>query len=222
MAQGFDNRKLVLEWDKIQDIIALAKLDNPRDYTILMTLALSGRRIGEVVGRKGRIGRRGVVPMVPGLHLKDINFEDKQITWTIEKKFKDKTHTDRVRRIKEGNPELLTILQKWIDSQGMHYDDPDYNPRLFDISERRINQRVHLYCKHLGIDNKARLVHAFRHGFGLEYAKRMVKPSDIVILQNILDHTNTETTFGYINMSKNENAEALARMTVEDKKEKKE
>lgn len=220
MSSGeLNNKSLVLEWDKIKNIISLAKLDNERDYTILVTLAMTGRRLGEVVGRKAMAGKRGIVPSVPGLRLKDINFKDKQIMWCIEKKFKDKNHTERVRHIKDAHPELLVILEAWIKRSGMISNEPDYNPKLFDISERRVSQRVHFYCNKLGIDNKERLCHAFRHGFGLEFAKNMVNPSDIVLLQNILDHTNTGTTFGYVRMASEETAKALGRITMEEKKE---
>lgn len=212
--ESLNDRSLVFEWDDIKKILALAKAESQRDYTIFITLALTGRRLGEIVGRDAMIGRRGAVPNVPGIRVCDINFHDQQIRYTIEKKFKDKGHTERVTRIKDALPELLEILDIWIKTNRLQLDD-----RLFIISERRVNQILHRYCAMAGIFNKQRLCHAFRHGFGLEFSKHMEKPSDMVILQDIMDHVNAGQTMSYIQMASGERKKALGRITLTQENE---
>lgn len=201
--------KLTYTWDEITRLLAVAKADNIRNFSIIATLALSGRRLGELIGRPAMQGRRGIVPAVPGLCVKDINFSGQQIRWTIEKKFKDKAHTERVTRIKDAQPELLEILDSWIRRCNLQPDD-----KLFPISERRVHQAVQRYCGLAGITDKERLCHALRHGFGLQFAKNMEKPTDLMILQDIMDHVKGDQTMEYINLASEDRKKALAKVSL--------
>ena len=40
------------DWDEIQSILNVAKQENERNFVLLMTLAYTGRRIVEIVGRE--------------------------------------------------------------------------------------------------------------------------------------------------------------------------
>lgn len=201
--------KLTYTWEEIARILAIAKAESPRNYAILATLALSGRRLGELIGRPAMQGRRGIVPAVPGLYVRDIDFQGQQIRWVIEKKFKDKAHTERITRIKDAQPDLLEILAAWISSNNLQPDD-----KLFEISERRVHQNVQRYCILAGITDKARLCHAFRHGFGLQFAKNMEKPTDMMILQDIMDHAKGDQTMAYINLASEDRKKALLKVSL--------
>ena len=204
---------LVLEWDKIEKILSHASQDNRRNYMILTTAALTSRRMGEIVGRKEMMGRRGPLSGVPGLRVCDIDFRNEQIKWTIEKRFKDQAHTERTIKVKDAHPELLFLLRKWIYENGLKEDE-----KMFNITERRVNQILHRYCEDLGITEKRRLCHAFRHGFGLQFAKNMKNPSEAVLLQRILDHTRIDQTFAYIQLGSGESKKALGRLWIGAKK----
>lgn len=201
--------RLTFSWDEITRILTLAKSENPRNYALISTLALSGRRLGELIGRPAMQGRRGIVPEVPGVYVRDINFNGQQIRWTIEKKFEDKAHTKRVVRIKDAQPELLEILGAWIKHNNLGPDD-----KLFLISERRVHQVMERYCGLAGITDKARLCHALRHGFGLQFAKNMEKPTDMMILQDIMDHVKGDQTMAYINLASEDRKKALAKVSL--------
>ena len=208
---GIDNKSLVFEWEDMKKILIVAKAHSFLHFTILYTLAMTGRRLGEVIGRETRIGKRGVIPAVPGLKVEDINFTDQQIRWCIEKKFKDRAHTERVYRIKEAQPELLSVLKEWINVNRLQPGD-----KLFHTYQRTMNNAVHKYAVASGVYNKMRVCHAFRHGFGLQFAKTMEKPSDLIILQEILDHSNTAQTFGYVKMASGETKKAINKITLID------
>lgn len=206
---GIENKALVFEWEDIKKILIVAKAHSLLHFTVLYTLAMTGRRVGEVIGRKAVIGKRGVVPPVPGLRVEDINFSDNQIRWCIEKKFKDKAHQERVYRVKDAQPELIAVLKHWVEINRLAPGQ-----KLFQTHQRTLNNAVHLYAMKAGIYNKMRVCHAFRHGYGLQFAKTMEKASDLVILQEILDHSNTSTTFGYVKMATGETKKAIQRITL--------
>ena len=200
------DQSFAFTWSDIKALINHAKTNqNLRDYTLFVTLALSGRRVSEVVGRTNK-NNVEIEPLKP----ENIDFDSKTIKWTIAKKFVDpKTRFIRVKKIKEAHPFMLKELKDFIEIRKIEPWQP-----IFKIGERRVNQIVHKYCKELGITNKARLVHAFRHGFAIESLKQCNTAEEMINVQKILDHTTFAMTENYLAFLDNKQREVLEKIKL--------
>jgi integrase len=198
-----EDASLAFSWDEIIKMIELARV-NHRDFTLLSTMALSGRRISEIVGRTYKVD----IPL-PGLYIKDIDFGYKVIRWTLAKKFKKEggINYERVTKLKEANEDMLSILKKYIDTL------PPGQEKVFPITQQRAWQIVKKYMKQAGI-NRKRICHAFRHGFGIEFANNAEKPEDMMQLKDILDHYSIDQTSQYLRFAKTRKREILNSMSL--------
>jgi len=140
----------------------------------------------------------------------DIDFETKTINWTIAKRYVDpKTRTIRYTTILPAHSKMMEVLSKYITLKNINP-----NEKIFDITIQRVNQIMHKYCKECGIINKARLVHAFRHGFAIESLKQCDTPEEMINVQRNLQHTSFAMTENYLAFTKNKQREVLEKMEL--------
>lgn len=192
-------------WDEITKLINLAKATDERDYMLFLTLAFTGRRIGEIVGADSRNRNN---PDIVGMLVKDIDRHNNMIQFTIEKKFKAGKDGEKARviRIKEIHPFLIAELVRYIESRKLGWND-----KVFSIGERRVNQLVHKYCLALGI-KKQRLTHAFRHGFCINWVKNAKTANDLLALKDNQEHSNFGITEGYLRFGETNARRMLRKM----------
>lgn len=167
-----------------------------RDKVLVRLLWKTGRRIGEILQLK----------------VADINFEDRNILWNIEKKKKKD-----FKRLKPIDDFTLRLLRYYIKEEQLRpFDCVLYgmNPQT-PISRQRAFQIVRRTCQKAGIynvGNKKPHPHHFRHSFAIDIVKRARNASDIRKLQMLLEHTSLSTTENYLQFA----SEDLRELIEED------
>ncbi|UCD07749.1 MAG: tyrosine-type recombinase/integrase, partial [Candidatus Aenigmatarchaeota archaeon] len=147
--------------DKIKLIINAA-VDNRRDYVLLNTLALSGRRISEIVGlREGKdeYGKyKRLDEPLGGLRPADL-LEGNSVAWMILKK------RNRQRVVKAIPARLRRLLGNYIASREIPMD-----ALVFPITARRVDQIIKKYAEKVGISrvgSRQMGCHVFRHSYAI-------------------------------------------------------
>jgi len=179
-----------LPQSKIMMILEAAK-DNIRDYVLLSTLALSGRRVSEIVGLQ-EVYKNGKYKKLEeplgGLRPVDI-LDGNAAAFLILKKSK------RERVVKPIPAKLKRLLIDYIRMR-----DIKPNERIFPITRRRVDQIVKKYAEDVGIKrvgSRKMHAHVFRHS----YAIHLLDKINIRTLQNLLGHSNINTTAHYLQYS---------------------
>jgi len=196
--------------EEIRKILEVAKQKNFRDYCLLLTLALTGRRVSEVVGTSVWEIEKYKKEPLHGLRVCDIDFANGVINWQIEKKFrkvKRKVGNETIEVIErvevpiKAPKILLDTLKEYIE----RYIKPNcpnekalQYSKLFPMTRFRVHQIVKKYVKLAGIKGRKRLVHAFRHGFAIGYLKKSSKPEDLLELKEQLQHSSVIITENYL------------------------
>jgi len=182
-----------IKWKDILRILAIAKERSIRDYTLLVVLAKTGRRVSEILMLEPR----------------DIDIEEQNINWNILKRDKGR------REVIPTDPETLKILLKYIDILDIGQDN-----RVFSISRQRVFQLVRWYGEKadiLHIGSSRIHPHHFRHSFAVMFANKSKTPADIRKLQLFMGHANLSTTEHYLKFSKADMKEIINDMpNVED------
>lgn len=210
-------------WDEIQRMLTLARATDLTSYTLLVTLAYTGRRVGEVVGnlsvkerqvRAYWVGADGkkdklIWERVPvptyGLRPCDIDFERGVISFTIEKKFSRKNLPGQFQQVKRLVKSkvvagvVLSTLQDYLTRK-----QPEIGPldRVFPFTPRWAHRLISGVAEQANISGRERMVHALRHGFGLRWVAVGQTPSDLLALQEQMEHSNIDTTMGYLRFGK--------------------
>lgn len=157
--------------------------ESPRDRLLIMTLAMTGRRISEVLG--SRNGKE----ITGGLRPKDILPDRNAIIFNILKK---RGPLERV----IGIPSLLrNPLLEYIKARGIKEDD-----LVFPITRQRAHQIIRRLGRKCGIVNVGRTslhAHHFRHS----YAVYMADKISIKKLQELLAHSDINMTAHYLQYS---------------------
>jgi integrase len=148
--------------------------DSLRDKVLIRLLWKTGRRVGEILMLK--VG--------------DINFEDRHILWTIEKK---KKLTKRIKPIDEFTLKLLKFYIGQNDLKPFDLVIPISRQRVFQIV-RRLGSKSDVNY----VGNKRIHPHHFRHTFAIDMVKRSSSAADIRKVQQLLEHSNLNTTESYL------------------------
>ena len=156
--------------------------NNPRDRILVALLWKTGRRIGEILELKVR----------------DIDFENAEIVWNIEKK----KNLKRVR--KPAQMWLLKTLYTYISYTNLRSEDyileSRYKPGQ-PITRQRAFQIIRQAAKAAGISYvgvKQPHPHHFRHSFAIDLAKKAKSPADIRKVQMWLEHSSLDITEHYL------------------------
>lgn len=156
--------------------------DNPRDRVLIALLWKSGRRVGEVLQLKVR----------------DIDFENRDIVWNIEKKKRSR------RARKPATDWLLKTLGSYIVYAELGLDnfvlESPYKPG-HPLSRQRAFQIVREAAKKAGISYvgvKQPHPHHFRHSFAIDLARRARSPAAIRMIQLFLEHSSLKMTEHYL------------------------
>ncbi|HPQ79501.1 MAG TPA: site-specific integrase [Candidatus Dojkabacteria bacterium] len=197
------------DWDEIQSILDVAKKDNERNFVLLMTLAYTGRRIVEIVGREKeretKIKRDGKEYTCKkyrnhGLRPMDIDFRRDLIRFEIAKQFQKGSRYHK-HRIVKVNKYVIEHLWEFVENNHIKPND-----RIFKLTPERVGQIVKKYCEKAQVYNKERLVHAFRHGFALHFLEVSEDdPYAIVNLKESLCHSSLDITTEYLKYRKKKN-----------------
>jgi integrase len=200
--------------DELQRLFRVIRKGNPREYVLFKTLALTGRRVSEVVG----FPKRGII----GLRPVDIDWNARLVTWTLEKRGKweksvDPTTGKNRRKLIERDieklqvsEEILNQLREYIEAKKIgEYD------RVFPISIQYVNQILRKYIKEAEIAEKKHIVHALRHTFALQSLPHMKTSEDLRKLQKELGHTSMTTTEQYFKYKEINERELLEKVAKE-------
>lgn len=196
------------DWEEIQAILNIAKEENYRDFVLLSTLAYTGRRVVEIVGRnkprKSEITRDNkkyicINYVHNGLKPEHIDFYKGIARFEIAKQF-DKERKHRIKYVKLNNY-INQLLFEYIRKAGIRHND-----RIFPITPERVGQIVKKYVEKAGIVNKKRLTHAFRHGFALHFLEvGSNDPYSLVNLKEAMCHSSMDVTTEYLKYRKSKN-----------------
>lgn len=156
--------------------------DNLRDKVLIRVLWKSGRRIGEVLMMK----------------VSDIDFEQRDIIWNIEKK------KHPLRRRKPIDDFTLRLLKHYLKIEELKDDGYVFpspmNPGL-PITRQRAFQIVVSVSNKAGVEfvgEKRPHPHHFRHSFAVDIARKAQSPSDLKKLQILLEHSSILVTEHYL------------------------
>lgn len=178
-----------------------------RDKVLIRVLWKSARRITEVLNLK----------------VKDINFNEGNILWHIQKKYKTmgkdekgKLITERIdlRRIKPIDDFTLRLLSAYIKQEGLKGEDYVFYglQKSTHISRQRAYQLVARACDKAGINfvgESKPHPHHFRHTFAVNQMKNAKSPADLRKLQTFLEHSTITTTEAYMQFSTEESRELV-------------
>ena len=191
---------------ELESLFRVAKESNTRNYAFLKVLALTGRRVSEVVrGDKGY-----------GIKVKDIDFDSRIVTYRILKKNprkKDELDTkpkpEPSEVMLECNAELIEILRLYCDGK-----KPEQY--LFPFTRQRARQIITAIGKKAGIEYVGRKPlhpHHFRHTFAVRMARQDdFKVEDLVDLQDHLQHSDLRMTSHYLKFGKTRSREHLDKL----------
>jgi integrase len=183
-----------LSHKEVDKILEAASKQNTRNYVLILTLLYTGRRTSEIVQGEGF-----------GLRPKDIDFDSFNITYRILKK-KPRTRKqmdvgvpkpEPYETTLNSNPMLLEVLKKYIETNGIKPDE-----FLFPMSRQRVFQIVRRIGDLSGVvscGSKALHPHHFRHTYAVWLSRDQVsKPEDIVMLKEMLQHSDIRMTMSYL------------------------
>lgn len=160
-------------------------IQNARDELLIQLLYRTGRRIGEILMLK----------------VKDIDFEQGQIIWNIEKKKRP------MRRRKPIDSYNIFLLKRYIEYHDLKADnyifESSYNEGK-PITRQRAFQIVREICERAGVNyvgDKKPHPHHFRHTFAISVVRNMNNASDLKKLQQYLEHSSLGTTENYLQFS---------------------
>lgn len=104
---------------------------------------------------------------------------------------------------KEDYPDVLEKVKEYIAYRDLKKDDP-----LFDISERTVGRHIDYWTKKAQIAEKV-YPHRFRHTFGTHMAALNISE---IIIQNLMDHKDPNTSRIYITTVPEQDAGVLNRL----------
>jgi len=171
-----------LNKDSVQQLFNIAKAHSYRNWLILHLLLRTGRRIGELLQLKPA----------------DINSDDGQIKWHIEKKQTKKDY----QAWKTIDSESLDYLNGYIMSEDIEphqyvFFSP-YKGKDEHITRQAVWYFLNKYSVASGIDVHP---HSFRHTFAVWIVQNMEHPGDLKILKELLEHGDIKMTEHYLQFS---------------------
>lgn len=154
---------------------------NDRDRMIIRLLWKSGRRVSEVLMIKA----------------KDIDFENDNILWNIEKKKRE------YRKWKPMDIKTMGMLKEYINSNQIVMESFLFpsTSSTGHLTRIRVYQIVRQLCEGIGIyyvGEKKPHPHHFRHTFAIEKARKLKSPADMRKLQQFLEHSTMGMTENYL------------------------
>ena len=189
-----------------------------RDKLLIRLLWKSGRRIGEILALK----------------VEDIDFENGNILWHIEKKCKKlraedgqfitwfdkkgkkhyKTQRIDLKRLKPQDKRTLKELEIYVNKNWLLPKDYVFEGAKENtpITRQRAFQIVRDAAEDAGlgyIGIKKPHPHHFRHSFAVDIAKRLKSPGDLRKLQMAMEHTNLDMTQNYLQFGQTELRELM-------------
>lgn len=199
--------------EQVNTIIIESEKESEKDHLFFTLLALSGRRISEVLLLKPA----------------DINWEEKSITWTILKKGytikkkKDK-ETKEITEIKEPvlvrknkpvESGLLLLLKEYIIKNKIPRDE-----KIFPFSRFHINYVLNKICNKIGLKllgSHRPHPHTFRHTFAMNLAKNVDSTEGLIKLRNIMEHSDINMTLHYVQATSEQTRELIEKsMSIND------
>jgi len=178
--------------DDIKKLLWIAKADNDRNYLIILTLFLTGRRISEVLMLKQ----------------KDIDVRAGMVVWNILKK-RDKNY-----KVIKPVPEfLMDSLKKWVERENIQGEDYVFHSnrgKTKHLSRSMAFRFVKKYGKEIGLNLHP---HQLRHSFAIQMVRSMTSPGGLILLKNALEHSDLKITETYLQFSQKETLDIQENMT---------
>lgn len=194
-----DKRSYITE-EGILKLLDEARKSSDRNYVLIMTMWLSGRRISELVR-----GTRGL-----GIKVKDIDFEKGLIDYNILKK------STPTRILQPVNPELLEVIRGYVQRHNLQEDS-----YLFPITRQRADQIVRMLSRRAGIKTaggKIPSCHKFRHTFAVQIASSNLKANELIHLKDLLAHSDINMTLFYTQFGETKERELLTKLKEKENK----
>ena len=192
-AKPMKDLKDSLSPEQVQKLLSIALDKNPRDYLLMLTLFLTGRRISEALN----------------LQRQDIDFKNKMILWSILKK-KDRNY----QKFKPAPQLLFDDLKEHIENNNIQPQDyiffGSFKGRTKPMSRQNAHHLIHNYGKELGLDIHP---HSYRHSFAVNMVRNMRSPSGLIILQDSLEHSDISMTRHYLQFSQEETRDLQESLT---------
>lgn len=184
-----------LPWEDVLNLIEAA--ENPRDRLLITTLALSGRRVSEVLQLK------------PVDVLKD---SGKVVFPILKKKNKE------LKKAKKIPERLYNFLKMYIESKKIPREGYIFESRMktgHPITRQRVFQIVRKLGEKIGIEKVGKKYihpHHFRHSFAVHMLKKAEKPGDLRRLQMYLEHSSLMITEKYLQLATTDEDELINRV----------
>jgi integrase len=186
-------------------------MPNERDRLLFLTMLLTGRRIGEVVGNP----KRDTADFKTGLFASDINVQDNLISFCILKK-RRKTKDGvlepyNIKKSKEAPSFLIARLNAWAAD----------HPKLFDLSRQHAGYLLKMAAKRAGVTRPNRFkrstnggIHCqmFRHTFSIRWLRNDASGASLTRLYRHLEHSSINQTMSYLRFAETENKEVMSKM----------
>ena len=177
-----------LTYESAAKIFEIARKHNYRNYLILLLLLRTGRRISELLKLKPQ----------------DIDKSQGMILWNILKK------GGNYKRWKALDRTAYTSLINYIEQNNIKPNEyvfySTYKGREHALSRVAVWYFLSKYLKEAGIEAHP---HTFRHTFAVWIARKIKHPSDLIKLQNLLEHKDVKITQFYLQFAPQESRDLL-------------
>ncbi len=209
-----DGQKKLEKWEVlsilkyVKDQITLDPLAH-RDYILLTILAYTGRRIGEVYNLK--VGDVILQNVSTGVNIPDEDKEYKIIFKILKKKGHPRKIKDVPRKVYLDVLEYISTLDKGADGNLFSSIQSDKNQPM---TLRNAKYRVYRWLRLSGHQffrntNIPVHPHTFRHSFAINAIRKFQRPSELRILQQVMEHSKLETTTFYLQFSDKEQSDLI-------------
>ncbi len=174
------------------------KLKSNRDKAVVYLLYKTGRRVSEILGDKQT--------NCEGLKVKDINFRDKMINFTILKrkplKERGLSRAERIekRKLIEPQKESLPVNSQALKGLMPFCVGKGFDDKVFKMTRQRLHSIFKEAAKDAGIERRIHL-HQLRHSFAIETARKCANPAELEKLRELLGHTDINITKTYLKFS---------------------
>ena len=185
-ATPMKNLQSYINFDDMKTLLQIAYDDNERNYLIMLTMFLTGRRISEVLYLKQ----------------KDLDARAGMIVWNIlKKRAKD---YKVIKPVPEILMRSLVCFCQHNNIRGEDYVFYSIKGRSKHLTRQSAFYFVKRYGKEMGLNLHP---HQFRHSFAVELVRSMKHPGGLILLKNALEHSDLKITETYLQFSQKETAD---------------
>jgi len=198
-----------------------------RDYMLILTVARTGRRITEVLGEKPYTRKVGFRPV--DIHNNLIHFDILKKSHVKERSAKtgvkrNQETIDKLRLKKMPKRVLIPVDDEYLQLINSYIEANNITShnRIFPITRQRADIIIKEVAKGCNISRSDYKIHfhMLRHSYAIHFIKSNPKnPSALIMLQELLAHSNINVTRHYLQFNPEDKIKALNKLYNKEEKQ---